>query len=194
MYVNETLLPQPGYKATIIRVLNADIESIPFTQNVDAAEKINNFISEKTHKMINDVVDADSIDSGTTMILVNCIYFKGEWLYTFNKSKTFSGNFFIDDTNTVPVDFMTIKTALFYGNIPELDAVAVSLPYKKSNMTMLLILPGKSIDLSNVIENMSKVDWSTIDKKLIKREINVTMPKFNITFQSRMDGVLKNVS
>ncbi|CAG9810357.1 unnamed protein product [Chironomus riparius] len=193
MYINETIWPQPSYKSTIIRVLNADIEQIAFAQNIEAAEKINGFVAEKTHNMITEVIDADSIDSGTTMILVNCIYFKGEWLYTFNKSLTFTGNFFVDNTNTVPVDFMTIKSKFSYGYISEFESMVVSLPYKNSDMTMLLVLPRNKTGLPYVISKMSDFDWSTVDKNMRVVNVNVTMPKFNITFDSHIDSILKNM-
>lgn len=194
LFINETSVPQPSYKTTIIRVLNADIEQIAFAQNIEAAEIINGFVAEKTHNMIKEVIDADGLDAGTTMVLVNCIYFKGEWLYTFNKSRTFTGNFFVDDTNTVPVDYMTIKTKFLNGYINELESVVVSLPYKNSDMTMLLILPRNKTGLPYVVSKLSDFDWSTIDQRMRLTNVNVTMPKFNITFDMHIDAILKNVS
>ncbi|XP_070507847.1 uncharacterized protein [Chironomus tepperi] len=193
IFVNKTLLPQPSYKTTIIRVLNADIEQVNFAQNIEAAERINGYVAEKTQNMITEVIDADGIDAGTTMILVNCIYFKGEWLYTFNKSRTFTSGFFIDETNKVPVDFMTIKTKFSFGYIQELNSLAVSLPYKNSDMTMLLILPKNKTSLPYVISKVSNYDWSTIDQEMRMSSVNVTMPKFNITFDSHIDGILKKM-
>lgn len=194
MFVNMTFLPQPSYATTISRVLNAEIERISFVQNVEAAERINSYVAEKTHNLITEVIEPNSLNEGITMVLVNVIYFKGEWLYTFNKSRTFTGSFNVDDKSTVPVDYMTIKTRFLNGYIPELQSFVVSLPYKNSDMTMLLVLPRNKTGLPHVVNKMSDFDWSAIDQKMMMGNINVTMPKFNITFESHIDGILRNVS
>lgn len=194
MFVNVTFSPQPSYATTISRVLNAEIERISFAQNIEAAERINSYVAEKTHNMITEVIEPNSLNEGITMVLVNVIYFKGDWLYSFNKSRTFTDSFFIDDKSTVPVDFMTIKTRFLNGYIPEFQSFAVSLPYKNSDMTMLLVLPRNKTGLPYVVSKMSDFDWTTIDQKMMMSSVNVTMPKFNITFDSHIDGILKNVS
>ncbi|CAG9810356.1 unnamed protein product [Chironomus riparius] len=195
MYVNESLTPQHNYKLTIQRVLNAEIESIAFAQNVQAAQRINSYVAQKTHNMIMEVIDQNAINSGITMILLNCIYFKGTWQYKFLKKNTFTGKFFLDETNTVPAQFMTQKTYFSFGYIEELNYASVlSLPYKNSDMTMLFVLPRKKDGLPSLISNMSMVDWSSIDKIMGEIEVKVTIPKFNISFEQDVDGTLKNVS
>jgi len=189
-----TFSPQPSYKTTISRVLNAEIERISFAQNVEAAERINSYVAEKTHNMITEVIEPNSLNAEITMVLVNVIYFKGDWLYSFNKSLTFTNSFFIDDKSTVPVEFMTIKTRFLNGFIPEFQSFVVSLPYKNSDMTMLLVLPRNKTGLPHVVSKMSDFDWTTIDQRMMMSSVNVTMPKFNITFDSHIDGILKNVS
>jgi serpin B len=179
----------------IVRVLNAEIESISFAQNVQAAIRINAYVAQKTHNMIKHVVDPNSISPATTMILLNCIYFKGTWQYTFPKKQTYPGRFFIDETNTVPVKFMTQKTEFMFGYLEDFDGASIlSLPYKNSDMTMLFVLPRRKNGLPDIVNNMTNFDWSTIDQFMGLVEVKVTIPKFNVTFDQTIDGVLKNVS
>lgn len=180
---------------SIVRVLNAEIESISFLQNVQAAQRINSFVAQKTHNMINEVITPDLISASTTMILLNCIYFKGTWQYMFQKKNTHAGKFFIDETNTVPVQYMTQKAHFMYGFVEELNFASIlSLPYKNSDMTMLFVLPRKKTGLPDIVNNMSNFDWSTIDQQMGSVEVKVTIPKFNISFEEEINNVLKNVS
>ena len=180
---------------SVVRVLNAEIESISFEQNVQAAQRINSYVAEKTHNMIKEVISSDLISSATTMILLNCIYFKGTWQYMFQKKYTYAGKFFIDETNTVPVQYMTQKTHFMYGFVEELNFASIlSLPYKNSDITMLFVLPRKKTGLPEIVNKMSKFDWSTIDQWMGMVQVKVTIPKFNVSFEEEINDVLKNVS
>ncbi len=42
-----------------------------------AAKLINTFVAEKTHEKIKNLINANSLDDNTKMVLVNALYFKG---------------------------------------------------------------------------------------------------------------------
>ena len=129
------------------------------------------------------------------MILLNCIYFKGSWQYKFPKNKTYDGKFYIDEINTVPVQFMTQKSEFMFGGIEEFNwASILSLPYANSDMTMLFVLPRQIHELPELINNMTNFDWSTVDSRMYPTQVVVTIPKFNASFEQRIEGNLKNVS
>jgi serine protease inhibitor len=66
----------------------------------------------------------------TRLVLVNAVYFKGPWLYPFNKESTSDRSFFTDETNKVEVPFMYIKKHFAYAVLDDLDATLVELPYE----------------------------------------------------------------
>lgn len=144
--------------------------------------------------MISSVVDANSLNEGTNMILVNCIYFKGTWQLTFPKNATRQGNFFLDNTTSVKVDFMNLKNRFRFGIFRELNfASVVSLPYRDSGMSMMLVLPENKTGLPDLLSVMHKVDWSTVDEQLGMETVNVTIPKFNASFDELLNEHLKDV-
>lgn len=86
-----------------------------------------------------------------------------------------------------------METKYIYSN--ELNGfMALSLPYADSSMTMLLVMPENKTGLSNLISNMSNFDWTNIEKKMTMRSVNITMPRFNVSFESSIESTLKEVS
>lgn len=186
---------QTGFKSIITRVLNAQVEPINFADNINAAKNINNFVANSTNNMIPQVIDPNSLYPRTNMILVNCIYFKGIWETQFPKNQTYRGSFFIDNKNTIQVDYMNVKAKFKVGYFDDFDGFqTLSLPYKNSGMTMLLVLPQNITGLPNLISKMSSFDWTKIEDMMYSMTVNVIMPKFNITFDSKIQNNLKKVS
>ena len=56
-------------------------------------EQVNNWCSEKTHGKITKILD--QLDDNVRMILLNAVYFKGEWRNKFRESLTKKNNFII---------------------------------------------------------------------------------------------------
>ena len=55
---------------------------------VDAARLINDWVEEQTNRRITDIIPPGALDEWTRLILVNAIYFKGEWFEPFIEVKT----------------------------------------------------------------------------------------------------------
>lgn len=56
-----------------------ELESIDFSKSSDAAAKINEFVAKSTHDKIKNLVSSNSLDDMTRLVLINAIYFKGDW-------------------------------------------------------------------------------------------------------------------
>ena len=56
------------------------------------------------------------------MVLVNAIYFKGNWLTEFDKSKTQKDTFTLESNETVQADMMTLKAEFSHGYFKDVQA------------------------------------------------------------------------
>lgn len=63
------------------------------------------------------------------MIIANALYFKGEWMYGFNKDLTINKDFYTAE-QVYKVPMMCLEEILSYGLLPEINAEFVELPYK----------------------------------------------------------------
>ncbi|NXT07593.1 ILEUA inhibitor, partial [Prunella fulvescens] len=68
---------------------HAGLEQMDF-QNAweDARKKINVWVEERTEGKIQNLLAEGILDSLTRLVLVNAIYFKGNWEEQFNKQST----------------------------------------------------------------------------------------------------------
>lgn len=68
------------YQETLTKYFDASIESVDFRESKKVASNINDWIESKTNHKIKDMVNTDSLNELTKFILLNAIYFKGDWL------------------------------------------------------------------------------------------------------------------
>ena len=65
------------------------------------------------------------------LIIINAIYFKGDWLFKFDEEKTEAMEFHVDDDQKVDHPYgMKLIEALRMANIEELGADVLEMPYK----------------------------------------------------------------
>ena len=57
-----------------------------FSKGDETRRIINNFVEDKTHKKIKDMIPEGALDSLTRLVLVNAIYFKGNWANQFERN------------------------------------------------------------------------------------------------------------
>ena len=132
------------FKSSFINVANnyflAETKNIDVTDSFGSAEMINNFISQNTNGLINNIISPSDINENTSLVIVNAIYFYGKWATQFNKGDTKPRNFYISPTNVIKVPTMvangvSLKDGVF-GNI-----WVIEIPYKGNNIAMVVILP-----------------------------------------------------
>ena len=72
-----------------------------------------------------------SVDSFTKLVLVNALYFKGDWMTKFDTKLTVQQPFFLGSENSqVNVPMMNINGKYLVGDLDQLDARILRLPYK----------------------------------------------------------------
>lgn len=79
---------------------------------------INKFVEESTKENIKDFLAASSIEPTTIFVLVNAVFFKGNWKSKFSKISTRTKSKFYEHGN-IPayVDMMTQTSHFNYGNL-----------------------------------------------------------------------------
>lgn len=176
------------------RSFSSESQNLNFGDSAQSASTINKWVEDNTNNKIKDLISADSLSADTRMVLVNAIYFKGFWTYQFDPKNTFKGPFYLNDHDTVTVDYMKIKKNFKYGSIQSLDATAIELPYKDSDITMLIILPNSKTGLSALESKLKTVNFEDISKNLYSQEVNVELPKFKIETELDLKDTLSAVS
>ena len=156
-----------------------------------SAQQVNNWCSEKTHGKIKKILD--KLEDDVQMILLNAVYFKGEWSSKFEKMNTRNKTFYNLGTEEKVVDTMSQLTHFKYYEDNQIQAV--ELPYKKDKMSALVILPRKNVDINKYILSLDteKDSLSNIVSNLKSHKVSLELPKFELEFSSSLKEVLQKM-
>ncbi len=142
-------------------------------------------------------LNVDVLQTGTSLVLINGIYFKGFWEYKFDPEKTSKQPFLVAGKKKIKLDMMHIQTWLKYGKLKELKAKAVALPYKGDRLSMVIILPKNADGLAKIKSKIGSVlrnGKSVVMEYLSTETVELSLPKFKIeTTLASLTDVLKNV-
>uniref|UniRef100_A0A673LNF7 Leukocyte elastase inhibitor n=1 Tax=Sinocyclocheilus rhinocerous TaxID=307959 RepID=A0A673LNF7_9TELE len=162
----------------------AGLEKVDFKKNSEAARvNINKWVEKKTQEKIKDLLPPQGVDETTKLVLVNAIYFKGNWEKKFSKDATRDGQFKLNKTQTKPVKMMRQKSKFPLAFIPEMNSQVLELPYVGKNLSMLIILPneiqGETTGLQKALTYEKLMEW-TKPSKMLQEEVQVSLPKFKM--------------
>lgn len=193
VYVSAGFTINQKFREVAVQKFLSDIQEVDFGQSEASASTINKLVEEKTNKKIKNLISPNMLNSLTCMVLVNAIYFKGNWKHKFNKRNTRKGNFYINENNQCPVDFMAKKQGFKYGMLTDLDAAALGMEYVDSNLSFVILLPNKRNGLLTLDSLLCNYDLANITKNMREQKVDVKIPKFKVEFDLNLNGVLKEV-
>ncbi|XP_068904923.1 uncharacterized protein [Tenebrio molitor] len=158
----------------------SEVQLVDFKKNEEAAKTINSWVEVQTREKIKDLIQKDDLDGSTRLVLVNAIYFKGDWKHKFDKERTKTEPFYLNDKDTIDVQMMHIKKKFNYKNDSELQAQVIELPYTNEDLSMFIILPNEKNGIGNLEKKLATMNLTDISKNMWSTEVNLALPKFKI--------------
>jgi len=157
-------------------------------------EDINTWVSDQTNSKIKDLLPSGAVDGNTRIVLVNAIYFKGDWMRKFDPERTEDQDFHVNPETQVKVPMMYQKAKFGLKTVNELDdAEALRIPYKGESMDMILILPNEKSNLDSLEKKMKGVDLSQAFSNMSETKVKTFVPKFKIESTLRLNEPLQRV-
>ncbi len=155
---------------------DAPVNIQPFDANT--LDQINNWVSDHTNGKITKILDELSPDQ--LMILLDAIYFKGDWFDQFDKSKTVTKNFYVTPTHTVKTSTMcgTIsKAGLYYDQ----ELLVGELYYGQGNFSIVFLMP-ETTSIDSLLSVLDNEKWQELTNNIsINSDVYVELPKFTMT-------------
>ena len=181
----DQLFPILGtFETAVTEKHDAEIRSADFSGQPEVERlKINDWVEEQTRNKIQNLMPAGSVSDMTRLVLVNAIYFKGDWLHAFDKEKTVDAPFHppspegsgvtgaLEKTMSVPM--MTMKPERF-GYFENEEFQCLELPYQGEEVSMLIFLPCKKTKKPDLKPMFSAMGM----QPLHKTEVEVHLPRF----------------
>jgi serpin B len=187
LYVANSLWPQRGYpfRQDYLSLMNKDygvsITPVDYAKASDEARKIiNMWVENNTKDTIKDLIRKGDLDRDTVLVLVNAIYFKGNWASQFDPELTKMDDFILPDGKKQKVPMM--KQTNTFGLRESEEAQVLELPYVGNQLSMFIILPREANGLQKIENALSEDNLQSWLSRLPRDEVRVYLPKFKITW------------
>lgn len=152
-----------------------------------AVQTINDWVTTATNGKIDSIID--SIGQEIVMLLVNAIYFKGDWREGFDRSKTANAPFTTLSGSTISVPMMhrtdTMRVGEFDGR------TVVDLGYGGDAFTMTIVLPRVGETVNALVASLTPTVWSSAVASLAPGDVELSMPRFALKWEAELNDPLK---
>lgn len=186
VWYRNTFQPETDFLNTMKTWFKADVTS--FTGS-DAAP-LNQWASDKTNGKIKKVLD--TIDPQMVMFLMNALYFKGDWKYSFSEKLTSDYPFQLSNGESKNVKMMVLENTIRVGVRD--TYFAYELPYGNGQYTMTVIVPISTSQVSDLINNFSATEWATLQSSMKDTpKAKIGLPKFTLEYEANLNNVLKTM-
>ncbi|WOV87879.1 serpin family protein [Sporosarcina oncorhynchi] len=187
IWLNEEFNLQKDFAKRTEDYFNAQTHQITISSN-EASKKINEWVKKATNAKIDKMVD-DPLDSNLVALVLNAIYFKGDWTYPFDKKQTEKRTFHLEDGTEKIAPFMKLQRKFSYMAGDGFQAV--KLPYADGEMSMTVVLPDENLGLEDFKRTLSTENWGLFLTAFNEREGTILLPKFKMEYETELNGALE---
>lgn len=150
---------------------------------------VNQWASDNTNGKITKVLD--KIDPDLVMLIMNALYFKGDWTSQFKATDTRDQQFKLEGGGVKTVKMMHQQNAFEYANFT--DYTVLRMPYGNGQFVATFILPKGNKTIGEVYNNLDDTKWQAIQDGLQKVTVNVGIPKFTFSQEFNLNATLQKM-
>ncbi|KPL72366.1 hypothetical protein AC812_15810 [Bellilinea caldifistulae] len=167
----------PEFLDLLAENYGAGMYRVDYSEPETARQRINGWVEEQTRQKIKDLIAQGMLNPMTRLVLVNAIYFKGAWVYPFDKESTRDAPFTLLDGSRVNVPMMYLAKDLLY--LRGKNYTVVRLPYRDSPMGMTIIVPDEG-QFEEVERALTPQLLEEIRSNFSLAAVRLAMPKFKM--------------
>ncbi|CAH1260664.1 unnamed protein product [Diabrotica balteata] len=168
----------------------AEVENIDFSKPAKAANLMNSWVEEKTNNRITNLIDKNNLGPDTIIVLINALYFSGEWKNPFSPMNTADRTFYNSPSESKKITSMYTEEIVKYAYNEKLKAKFLELGFKNGNISMTFVLPDKIDGLSAVEKNLKLY---LAPQTMESARVAITLPKFTIETEIEFKHILQSL-
>ncbi|MBW3130050.1 serpin family protein [Hymenobacter profundi] len=165
---------------------DAKVQGVNFAES-STKNTINDWVESKTNGRIKDLIKQTTSDDA--LYLVNALYFKGTWTYTFDKKQTKSAPFYLEDGSTISRDFMALTKGR-YLYAADADMQLIDLPYGNRQYSLTLLQPTATHTLADLTATLSSAKLAACLSRADTMSLPLHLPKFKLEYEVDLKEVL----
>ncbi|XP_034181369.2 antichymotrypsin-2 isoform X3 [Osmia lignaria lignaria] len=193
VFAAEKFSVKPAYIELTEKYFHSVTQLVNFAKSEEAANTINTWVQQNTNDRIKEIVNPGDLNSMTAMVLVNAVYFKGQWQDKFDPQNTEERPFHVNENTVKNVSTMFRSGSYLYGELSNLNAKFVLLPYKDNELSMIIILPNEINGLAEVEKKLQNTNIMDILYQGHQREVELYLPKFKIESKIELNAPLNKL-
>jgi serpin B len=179
LFGEKTYAYEPDYLARMKKAYGAEMERLDFVGAAEPARvHINRWVDGKTEKRVKDLIPSGAIVASTRLVLVNAIYFLGDWETPFAKEATRPQAFFTAKETKKEVPTMH-RTGSF-RTVKKHGASALEIPYKGGEMSMLVVVPDAIDGLAALEATLDAGNVEDLARSAKDEVVLAQIPKFEV--------------
>ena len=170
------------------QMYNAEMFKAPF--NDETLKQMNNWVNEKTDKMIPKIIDEFGDD--TAAVLLNCIAFDAKWEKPYKKDAVADNKeFTLRDGKTVNCSMMHSEEKLYVSDDKSQGFIK---NYKGGKYAFMAILPNEDVSLSDYVKSMTAQSFAKMYAgKTTQYQVLASVPKFKYDYSAKLNDTLKQM-
>nr|XP_056706354.1 serpin I2 [Euleptes europaea] len=183
LYLQEGFMVKEQYLHSNKEFFQTAVKLVNFEDTKASAEAISTWVENKTDGQIKNLISSEDLGPLTRLLLVNAIYFKGNWKQAFKAESTSLMDFTKRDGSVIniPMMHLQLRTRLGLFSDCNVSYQVLELPYKGEEFSLALILPAEDVPIEEV-ENL--ITAELIEDWFVKMEeddeIEISLPRFKI--------------
>ncbi|KAM9676644.1 serpin B11 isoform 1-T1 [Dama dama] len=178
------------------KLYQARLQTVDFERSAEETRKtINAWVESKTDGKVTNLFGKGTIEPSCVMVLVNAIYFKGQWQNKFQERETFKTPFQLSKGKSVTVEMMYQTGKFKLALIEEPQMQVLELPYVNNTLSMIILLPVGTADVDQVEKQLNSKtfqEW-TSPSNMVERDVEVHLPRFKLEIKYELNSLLESL-
>ncbi|XP_078172345.1 serpin-ZXA-like [Carex rostrata] len=198
VWFDQSMSLKEDFKKTVTGAFKAETRSLDFQKKAsEAASEVNTWVESATAGLIKNLLEPDSVDQDTRLILSNALYFKGAWSEKFDPAKTKEAEFHLLDGTTVQAPFLSSTKKQFFSSYDNFSVLKLLYHQgdDKRQFSMYVFLPKSKDGIWSLTEKIGS-ETHFLDRHIPHNKVKLDkfkLPKFKISFGFESKKVLKGL-
>jgi serine protease inhibitor len=179
---------EPSFLSDAARYFDADVAGLDFASPL-AVDTVNAWAGRTTSGRIPRVIE--HIEPDLVMLLMNAIYFKGDWRQGFKENETHPQPF--TPSSGPPLSVPTMHRTGGFRLGTTANATIVELPYGGDAFVMTILMPFSGVSVDQTIATLSAEAWDAETANLHDDDADLYLPKFTLLWEDTLNAALQRL-
>lgn len=191
LWADEEIPFEEDYIGFVRQRFGAGLETADLASQA-TADDIDQWVNDQTEGRIEQIAaDLGLPDPEAALVLLNAVYFLGQWTTEFDPAETMDSSFTLADGATVQVPMMHLRGQEF-GYAQRDGYRMLRLPYgEQGRYGMELLLPDPGTGLPQLIDRLDAAEWQAAVAGLAPQSVDeVALPRFTVEWGENLNDTL----